>query len=102
MEPEMEHPSLLLTNVPLKRLQRELKEISKYESSRKLMKTIKIIMSDISLFLCSSHKLKGSVTKEVLWIATCDQFFGGFHPTLEFEIWEYAETQSEQISFTQG
>ena len=66
MEPEMEHPSLLLTNVPLKRLQRELKEISKYECARKLMETIKIIMSDISLFLCSSHKQKGSVTKEVL------------------------------------
>ena len=62
----MEHPSLLLTNVPMKRLQKELKEISKYERARKLMEKIKIIMSDISLFLCSSHKLKGPVTKELL------------------------------------
>ena len=58
----MEHPSLLLTNAPMKRLQRELKEISKYERARKLMETIKIIISDISLFLCFSHKLKGPVT----------------------------------------
>ena len=62
----MEHPSLLLTNAPMKRLQRELKEISKYERARKLMETIKIFMSDISLFLCFSHKLKGRVTKELL------------------------------------
>ena len=73
----------ILTNAPMKRLQRELKEISKYERARKLMETIKIIMSDISLFLCFSHKLKGPVTKELLlWITTCDQFFEGYHPRL--------------------
>ena len=62
----MEHPSLLLTNAPMKRLQRELKDISNYECVRKLKETIKIIMSDINLFLCSSHTLKWPVTKEVL------------------------------------
>ena len=64
----MEHPSLLLTNVPLKRLQRKLKEILKYERACKLMEIIKVIMCDISLFLCSSNKLNGPVTKEVLML----------------------------------